>query len=142
MSTGSDLRLTPQVQLTYAKVDFDSFVDPLGARVAADDGDSLLARLGVALDRDWTVTSSGGEGRLYGLVNLTHEFLDGSQVDVSGAPLANRAERTWGGLAVGGSYGWGAGRYLVYVEAAADTPISGFGDSYAVSGTAGFSMRF
>lgn len=142
MYAAGALSLTPQVQLTYSNVDFDSFVDPLGARVAADDGDSLLARLGIALDRDWTVTSSGGEGRLYGLVNLTHEFLGGTQVDVSGTPLANRAERTWGGMAVGTSYGWGAGRYLVYVEAAADTPISGFGDSYAVSGTAGFSMRF
>lgn len=142
LSAAGLLSLTPQVQLTYAKVDFDSFVDPLGAKVTADDGDSLSARLGLALDRDWTVTSSGGEGRLYGLVNLTHEFLDGSQVDVSGTPLANRAERTWGGLAVGASYGWGADRYLVYGEAAADTPLSGFGDSYAVSGTAGFRMRF
>ncbi|MGH6998322.1 MAG: autotransporter outer membrane beta-barrel domain-containing protein, partial [Phenylobacterium sp.] len=142
VAAGRAFSLTPQVQLTYAAVDFDSFVDPLGAKVAADEGDSLLARVGLAVDRDWTVTHSGGEGRVYGLANLTHEFLDGSRVDVSGAPLANRAERTWGGLAVGASYGWGAGRYLVYGEAAADTPLSGPSDSYAVSGTAGFRMQF
>ncbi|WP_293400041.1 autotransporter-associated beta strand repeat-containing protein [Phenylobacterium sp.] len=142
MSAAGAFSFTPQVQLTYARVDFDSFVDPLGARVAADEGDSLTARLGLALDRDWTVASSGGEGRIYGLVNLTHEFLDGSQVGVSGTPLVNRAERTWGGLAVGASYGWGAGRYAVYGEAAVDAPLSGFGDSYAVSGTTGFRMLF
>jgi fibronectin-binding autotransporter adhesin len=142
MAAAHAFSLTPQAQLTYSKVDFDSFVDPLGARVAADEGESLLARVGIALDRDWTVTNSGGEGRVYGLVNLTHELLDGSRVDVSGTPLANRAERTWGGMAVGATYGWGAGRYLVYGEAAADTPISGFGDSYAVSGTVVVRMRF
>ncbi|HEY9237177.1 MAG TPA: autotransporter outer membrane beta-barrel domain-containing protein, partial [Phenylobacterium sp.] len=142
IATAQAFSLTPQAQLTYSTVDFDSFVDPLGARVAADEGDSLLARLGLAIDRDWTVTASGAEGRVYGLANLTHEFLDGSRVDVSGTPLANRAEPTWGGLAAGASYGWGAGRYLVYGEASAETPLSGFGDSYAVSGTAGFRMRF
>jgi fibronectin-binding autotransporter adhesin len=142
MAAAQTFSLTPQVQLTYSKVDFDSFVDPLGAKVAADEGESLLARVGIALDRDWTVTNSGGEGRVYGLVNFTHELLDGSRVDVSGTPLVNRAERTWGGIAVGATYGWGAGRYLVYGETAADTPLSGFGDSYAVSGTVGVRMRF
>ena len=103
---------------------------------------ACLARVGLALDRDWKITNSGGEGRVYGLANLTHEFLDGSRVDVSGARLVNRAERTWGGVAVGASYGWGEGRYLVYGEASAETPLSGFGDSYALTGTAGIRIRF
>src|SRR5690606_17092203 len=80
MATAHAFSLTPQVQLTYSKVDFDSFVDPLGAKVAVGEGESLLARVGVALDREWTVTNSGGEGRVYGLVNFTHELLDGSRV--------------------------------------------------------------
>ncbi len=142
VAVGSTFGLTPQAQLTYSTVDFDSFVDPLGASVVADQGDSLLARLGVSLDRDWADVNTDGKGRLYGLANLTHEFLDGSRVLVSGTPIASRAERTWAGLAGGASYAWGAGRYLVYGEASAETPLSGVGDSYAVSGTAGLRVRF
>lgn len=140
IAAGGAFSLTPQAQLTYAKVDFDGFTDSFGAKVSADQGDSLLARLGLGLDHGWTGAES--EGRVYGLVNLSHEFLDGSRVDVAGARLANRAEQTWGGLAAGVSYGWGAGRFLVYGEASADTALSGFGDSYTAGGSAGFRMRF
>jgi fibronectin-binding autotransporter adhesin len=142
MAAGGSFSFTPQAQLTYSEVDFDSFTDSFGAQVSADQGESLIARLGLALDHEWAPASADGKGRVYGLVNLSHEFLDGSRVDVSGARLASRAERTWGGLAAGVSYGWGAGRFLVYGEANADTSLSGFGDSYAAGGSAGFRMRF
>lgn len=142
LATGGRFGLTPQAQLTYSTVDFDSFIDPLGASVVADQGDSLLARLGVALDHDWADASHGGQGRLYGLANLTHEFLDGSRIEVSGTRIASRPERTWAGLAAGASYAWGAGRYLVYGEASGETPLSSAGDSYAVSGTVGLRVRF
>lgn len=142
MAAGGSFSFTPQAQLTYSEVDFDSFTDSFGARVSADQGDSLIARLGLALDHGWTPASADGEGRLYGLVHLSHEFLDGSRVDVSGARLASRVERTWGGLAAGVSYGWGAGRFLAFGEASVDTSLSGFGDSYAAGGSAGLRLRF
>src|SRR5690606_35921829 len=47
------LTLTPQAQLVYSSVDFDSFTDPLsGGQVELGDGDSLRGRLGVALDHE------------------------------------------------------------------------------------------
>ncbi|MDG2528966.1 autotransporter outer membrane beta-barrel domain-containing protein [Caulobacter endophyticus] len=140
MAAGSSLRLTPQAQLTYARTGFQSFTDSFGAVVSDDKGDSLRARLGLAVDRVWSVKD--GEGGLYGLVNVSHEFLGGTRVDVSGAPLDARNRRAWVGAAVGGNYSWGQGRYVVYGEAAADTSVSGFGDSYDVTGTAGFRVRF
>jgi fibronectin-binding autotransporter adhesin len=142
VAVGSAFSLTPQAQLTYSKVDFDSFTDSFGANVSSDRGDSLVGRLGLALDHGCAATEAGGVGHVYGLVNLTHEFLDGARVDVSGAPLVSRAERTWGGLAAGGTYSWAAGRYTLYGEASADTSLSGFGDSYSLAGAAGFRMRF
>ncbi|WP_409566758.1 autotransporter domain-containing protein [Rhizobium leguminosarum] len=38
--------LTPQAQLAYSSVRFDSFTDALGGGVSLDDGDSLTGRLG------------------------------------------------------------------------------------------------
>ena len=142
IAAGNVFSLTPQAQLTYAKVEFDTFVDQLGARVSDDQGDSLLGRLGLSLDRDWMTADAGGQGKIYGVANLTHEFLDGSRVDVSGTPISQRAERTWGGLAAGASYAWGAGRYQVYGEGSIETSLSHFGDSYAAYGSAGLRILF
>jgi len=128
--------------LTYAKADFDRFADSFGAVVALDEAGSLTGRLGLALDRAWTTADADGAGRVYGVVNLRQEFDDGARIDVSGARLASRAERTWGGLTAGGSYAWAGGRYAVYGEASADHSLSGSGDSYDFGGNAGFRVRF
>ncbi|TJX50269.1 MAG: autotransporter outer membrane beta-barrel domain-containing protein, partial [Mesorhizobium sp.] len=42
--------LTPQAQLSYSSVDFDSFTDPYGAVVANGGSDSLIGRLGLSAD--------------------------------------------------------------------------------------------
>jgi fibronectin-binding autotransporter adhesin len=131
------LRLTPQAQVSYAKVDFDNFTDGFGAAVANDKSESLIARAGLGVD--YALESGGG---VYAVVDLSHEFLDGTAVDVSGAPLISRVERTWAGLAAGGTYAWGEGRYTLYGEVSGDTSLSGFGDSYDIAGTAGFRVRF
>ena len=81
-------------------------------------------------------------GGLYAVADLSHEFLDGSAVDVSGVPVFSRLERAWVGLTAGGTYAWGEGRYTLYGEVSGDTSLSGFGDSYDVAGTAGFRVRF
>ena len=135
--TVGGLRLTPQAQLSYAKVDFDSFTDGFGALVANDKSESLIARASLGLD--YAMAAGGG---LYAVADLSHEFLDGSAVDVSGVPVFSRLERAWVGLTAGGTYAWGEGRYTLYGEVSGDTSLSGFGDSYDVAGTAGFRVRF
>ncbi|WP_164895994.1 autotransporter outer membrane beta-barrel domain-containing protein [Rhizobium hidalgonense] len=52
---------TPQAQLVYSSVDFDTFNDQFGARVSLQDGDSLLGRLGLALDREESLQRADGE---------------------------------------------------------------------------------
>jgi len=131
------LRLTPQAQLSYSQAKFDGFADPFGAKVSSDKGASLVARVGVAADY-----ALGERGGVYAQVDVSQEVLDGVRVDVSGVRLEARPERTWGGLTLGGSYRWGDGRYVVYGQGSADTSLSAFGDSYDVTGMAGFRMRF
>jgi fibronectin-binding autotransporter adhesin len=131
------LWLTPLAQVSYAKVDFDSFADGFGAVVTAGKSESLIARAGLGVD--YALASGGG---FYAVADISHEFLDGTAVDVSGVPVVSRVERTWVGLAAGGTYAWGEGRYTLYGEVSGDTSLSGFGDSYDIAGTAGFRVRF
>ncbi|RUW75144.1 autotransporter outer membrane beta-barrel domain-containing protein [Mesorhizobium sp. M4B.F.Ca.ET.049.02.1.2] len=137
--------LTPQAQLSYASVDFDNFTDPYGALVSNDGSDSLVGRLGLSADyeSEWKgQTGQSSRSHVYGIANLYYDFLDGSDVDVSGTRLVSQTRPLWGGLGLGGSLSWADDRYSVHGELLARTSLEDFGDSDAFGGTVGFKMRW
>ncbi|MBY5751500.1 autotransporter outer membrane beta-barrel domain-containing protein [Rhizobium leguminosarum] len=141
----SQWSLTPQAQLAYSSVRFDDFTDQYGAAVSLDDGDSLTGRLGISADydSDWKDASGKiGRSTLYGIANLYYDFLDGSDVDVSGTSLVSENQALWGGLGMGGSLSWADDRYAVNGEAFARTSLKNFGDSNAVGAKVGFSVKW
>ena len=138
--------VTPQAQLVYAAVDFDSFTGPSGELGSLSDGDSLLGRLGIALDREASWNDDGGSLRrshLYGIANLHYEFLEGgTAVTVLGTDLVHQLDRLWGEAGLGGSYNWDDDKYSIYGEGSVMTSLADFGDSYALKGTAGFRVKW
>ena len=137
--------ITPQAQLTYSKVDFDSFNDIFGARVSLDRGESLQGRLGVAVEHQNSWYNANGlidRAQVYGIANLYYEFLEGTRVDVAGTTFANESERLWGGIGLGGSYNWNSDKYSIYGEGAINTSLADFGDSYSYKGTLGFRVKW
>jgi len=145
----SGLSITPQAQLVYSSVDFDSFEQALDgtnvASVSLLDGESLRGRVGLALDKQSSWQAENGtlsRSQIYGIANLYYEFLDGTVVDVSDVSLANKEDRFWGGLGAGASHNWQDDTYSVYGEALVTTSLENFGDSYELKGTAGFRIRF
>jgi fibronectin-binding autotransporter adhesin len=133
-------RLWPQAQLAYSAVDFDDFTDPFGAVVSLRDGDRLIGRIGLSVDYEdqWTDdTGQVSRAHVYGIANLYHDFLDGSEVDVSGTRFVSENRSLWGGLGVGASLSWADGRYAVFGEASARSSLKDFGDSYAVGAKVG-----
>lgn len=123
--------LTPQAQLAYSSVSFDAFTDPFGANVSLKKGDSLKGRIGAALNYDAAASGS----HVYGIGNLTYEFLDGASVAVSGVDLAFEPQRFGGEIGVGGSYKWAGGKYALHGEALASTSFQG---GYGFKGVIGF----
>ncbi|MGR9205171.1 autotransporter family protein [Rhizobium leguminosarum] len=137
--------LTPQAQLAYSSVRFNSFTDQYGADVSLDDGDSLTGRLGISADYDGDWKDASGKinrVKLYGIANLYHDFLNGSDVDVSGTSLVSENQALWGGLGVGGSLSWSDDRYALNGEAFARTSLKDFGDSNAIGAKVGFSVKW
>lgn len=137
--------ITPQAQLTYSKVDFDSFNDVFGARVSLDRGEGLQGRLGLAVEHQNSWYNASGlidRAQVYGIANLYYEFLEGTKVDVSGTTFANENERLWGGIGLGGSYNWNSDKYSIYGEGAINTSLADFGDSYSYKGTLGFRVKW
>ncbi|MCQ1851203.1 autotransporter family protein [Neorhizobium galegae] len=137
--------LTPQAQLAYSSVRFDRFTDAYGAVVSLDDADSLTGRLGISADydSDWKdATGQISRAKFYGIANLYYDFLDGSNVDVSGVSVASENRSLWGGLSLGGSRSWSDDRYAVYAEAFARTSLKDFGGSNAIGAKVGFSVKW
>lgn len=137
--------LTPQAQLTYSNVDFDSFTDVFEATVSREKADSLQARLGISADyqNSWR-NAQGGINRsaVYGIANLYNEFLNGTRVDVSSVQFTNKSERLWAGVGLGGSYNWNDDKYSVYGEGSVNSSLKNFGDSYTYKGTVGFRVKW
>jgi fibronectin-binding autotransporter adhesin len=136
--------VTPQAQLVYAAVDIDDFAGPAGEAVSLSDGNSLIGRLGIALDREasWNDDGKLRRSHVYGIGNLHYEFLDGTIMTVSGTDLFNEQDGLWGELGFGGSYNWDDDKYSIYGEGSVMTSLANFGDSYALKGTAGFRVKW
>jgi fibronectin-binding autotransporter adhesin len=137
--------LTPQAQLTYSNLRFDSFTDVFGTTVSLLEGQSLRARLGLAAeyqsswkDKDGTTSRISA----YGIGNLYKEMLRGTRVNVSGYEFASRDNGVWGGLGLGGTYNWDDDKYSVYGEVSANTGLKHFGKSYDVGGTLGVRVKW
>lgn len=148
LEVGHDLQLdeswsiTPQAQLSYASVRFDSFTDHFGSVISLKSGDSLVGRLGLGVD--YRTQWQDGDGRkastaLYGVGNLTYEFLDGAAVVVSGTDLSYEGQKLGAELGLGGTIEWADGAQSLHGELLGSSSFEG---SYAIKGTLGFGGKF
>jgi fibronectin-binding autotransporter adhesin len=141
---GDNWTVTPQVQLTWSKVRFDSFTDQFGADVSHDDGSSLVARLGFSLDREskWTIGGKERRARVYGIANLYYDFLDGTSAHVADLDVESREQALWAGIGGGAFTSWDNDRYTVYGELLARTSLQDFGDSHAIGAKVGVRIKW
>lgn len=133
LAISEDWHITPQAQLIYSKVRFDSFTDPYGATISLDKGDSLKLRGGLTFEQ-----RSG----FYGLVNIYREFKDGTRVDASGTPFTSTLDKWTGEVGAGGVHRWNNGKYALHGDLRVATGLSNFGRSRELSGWVGFETRF
>ncbi len=140
--------VTPQAQLQYSNVDFHDFTtrwESSNTDVALDKGDSLRGRLSVSLDYQNAWQNTRGmtnRSTVYGIANLYNEFLDGTKVNIATKAFANKQERLWGGIGLGGSYNWDNDKYSLYGEASINTSFKNFGDSHSYKGTVGMRVKW
>ena len=102
--------LTPRAGLVHSKVSMGGFTDAAGARVSVEDGRSLKGRAGMAVEME----PGGASGsRVFGTVDVEHEFSRDTKVVVSGTELRSEAEATWLRLGLNGVHAWDEGRSTV-----------------------------
>lgn len=134
--------ITPQAQLSYASVSFDSFTDHFGSEISLESGESLFGRLGLSVDyqSDWRdADGRKASAALYGIGNLTYKFLDGAAVVVSGTGLNYQGQKFGAELGLGGTIEWADGAQSLHGELLGSSSFEG---SYALKGTLGFGGKF
>ena len=99
--------VTPRAGLLWSQASLDDFTDADGHRVSVDDAGSLVGRLGVSAAAD-----VGGGPRVFGSLNVTHEFSEETETTVSGTSLKASAETTGVRLGIGGLFDLGNGAAL------------------------------
>ena len=106
-----EVSVTPRAGVVWSEVSLNDFTDEdeigSGAEVSVEEGESLTGRAGVSVE------SEASEGvRLFGTVDVTHEFSEETEVAVSGTPLKASAEKTGIRFGVGGTFDLGDGASL------------------------------
>ncbi|WP_413991949.1 autotransporter outer membrane beta-barrel domain-containing protein [Labrys okinawensis] len=142
---GSGWAVVPQAQLAWTHVDFDSFIDENGSLNELGKGDSLRGRGGLRLEKLDTWKGEDGQVRrvqLYGVANLSYEFLDGTSVEVDSTEIDQQEKKLWGEIGLGGTYAWND-EWSLNGEASYGAALaSNAGSNYAVKGTVGLRYRW
>ncbi len=137
---GSGWSLVPQTQLAWTHVDFDGYTDNSGNKISLGKGDSLQGRIGARVEKQSDSVSR--DLQLYGIANLSYEFMNGTSIDVAGSTLDQRDQRLWGEVGAGTTYALNK-NWKMYAEADYAMALSGkSGSNYAVKGTAGLRYRW
>ncbi len=134
MSVGG-LTVTPRGGLAWSSVKMDAFVEPtsLGGTgtVSPDRAESVMARVGVQAE----LAPSEGASRLYGSLDLEHEFRPEFEVMAGTTPLKGKVKPTWVRAGIGGAMPLGSdGRTVLagdafYATAGSDNADFGGGVS-------------
>ena len=134
-AVGPGLTLTPRARLARSDVKVGAFTDSVGSRVSAIRRRSLSGRAGVELE------AAGEGGRLFGALELEHEFQPDTQTEVSGVKLSSEEAGTRVLAELGVMRSWGEGRYAVRSILRYATAV-GRGGSRDYGGGLSLSIRF
>ena len=135
VAAAEGVSVTPRAGLAWSAVSLSDFVarDEPAARLSLEKAESLTGRAGLSIESE----ASAGV-RLFGSVDVTHEFSEETEAMVSGTPLRASAETTGVRVGIGSQFDLGNGASL---RGSADYTSSG-SDNSAYGGGLGVTMSF
>ncbi len=151
MAVSEHTALVPQAQLSYARIWGGEFTDNQGTEVDLGTNDSLIGRLGLAYEYEysegWLFGDRAAAGpqhqreKVYAIANILHDFSDDSSVSVGSADLASSGQDTWGEIGLGGSMTWDENK-VVYTEGSYRRAFDQGDDNWGASVEVGFRMSW
>lgn len=134
-----NLTITPQAQLLWQQTDFDKLTDSTGVTAKWAQRDSLTARAGVTLERDFMVGQSPITG--YVVTDVVQVMTDASEVEVNGVNVKTQLNRTRLDLRVGGQHISADKQLVLYAELGVSEALNSK-DYQRIDATAGVRWKF
>ncbi|MET3600569.1 autotransporter outer membrane beta-barrel domain-containing protein [Martelella mangrovi] len=143
----NNMLVTPQAQLMWSSVDIDSLTGAYNDDAAFNDGDSLTARLGLALEHESHWKDESGlsrKGNVYGIANIYYDFDNKTKATVEQFYTLETELDAWTGeIGFGGTYDWEGANEISYGIYGEVTASMGFdSSSYGYGGNVGFRVRW
>lgn len=130
--------ITPQIQLSWAHVSGQRFMDSQGTFVEVASHDRVIGRMGFTYERR-NPRAVGGPSAFYASANILHDFSAGSGAVISGTALDADFGDTWIDIGLGVSKTWDRNK-TVYADVAYRRGFDN--DSSGISLNAGFKMTW
>ena len=127
--------LTPRAGLVHSRVDVGGFTDATGSRVTVDDPHSLLGRVGVGVE---ATPGGSARSRVFGSLEVEHEFSNEREVQVSGTRLRSEVDATWLRVGLNGTHATEDGRWTL----SGGLGYATSGGSYELGGGLSLNARF
>lgn len=140
--------IIPQAQLSYSAVDFDRFETRFlsgHSYTGREKAARLEGRLGVVLDYKNNWFDENGDYKsinIYSVANIYRDFLNGTEVEVSGVRFSQQNTRHWLGIGAGGSYQWNQNQSSLYGEVSMNAGFDSFVQNYKFKGRIGYKLSF
>ncbi|MDD4159761.1 MAG: autotransporter outer membrane beta-barrel domain-containing protein, partial [Synergistaceae bacterium] len=103
--------LEPQAQLSWMRVNGESYRTNTGIQVDIDDADSFRGRLGLLVGRSMNLRDET-KLDLFGSLSLVHEFEGETDITMSGGKWTSDLSGTWGLIGAGFNWNFQPGKYL------------------------------
>ena len=143
--------LVPQAQLSWGRVESDSFTDNMGSPIDLGSNESLIGRIGLAYEYGYSEGRPFGgqaasehqslrENKVYLIGNLLHDLSETSNVTVATTNLSARNNATWAEVGIGSSITWNETSTL-YTEGSYSQEF-GQNDNDAFDLSAGLRIQF
>lgn len=101
-AVGDDWWIEPQGQLIYMHTEYDGFSDPVSS-AAGYGSDVLRGRIGARISND-VLPAGVGDVKLYGIVDVSRDFIRPSAVDIGGSKVSEDFRHTLADVGLGAQY--------------------------------------
>ena len=135
----NSLTITPQAQLLWQQTDFDNVTDSNGVTAKWGSDDSLTARFGMTLERDFMIGGSAITG--YVVTDVVHAITEAPEVKVNGMKVKSQLNRTRLDLRIGGQHVSADKQLVIYAELGASEGLNSR-DYQRIDATAGLRWRY
>lgn len=143
-AVGHGITITPEAQLVYTSVNFDSFADRDATVVSGGSADSLIGRAGVRVEHAGFVSNAATDAtrfNAYILANIAYNFMSGTEVLIEDTLLAQEQAALAGEIGVGAAISFGRG-WNIYGEGSYATTSLSSGDDNLWSGNFGVRVQW